>query len=49
MLFGLFQILDVEELHLTPELTRSEHEAFYVIGKDNDERDAIEASGCMSC
>jgi hypothetical protein len=29
----------------TPELTRAERAAFYLIGKDNGERDAIEASG----
>jgi hypothetical protein len=30
---------------ITPELTRAEHEAFNIIAADNDERDAIEASG----
>jgi hypothetical protein len=31
--------------NLTLELTRAEHEAFNIIAADNDEREAIEASG----
>jgi hypothetical protein len=31
--------------HLTLELTRAEHKAFNVKNPDNDEREAIEASG----
>jgi hypothetical protein len=32
---------------MTLELTRAEHEAFYTICADNDERDAIEASALV--
>jgi hypothetical protein len=34
-----------KNLRLTPELTRAEQAAFYLICKDDDERNAIEASG----
>jgi hypothetical protein len=34
-----------EAKRLTLELTRAEHKAFNIIAADNDERDAIEASG----
>jgi hypothetical protein len=35
----------VKNVRLTLELTRAEHEAFYQAGEDNDEGNAIEASG----
>jgi hypothetical protein len=34
---------------LTLELTRAEHAAYNTTEADNDERDAIEASGSRSC
>jgi hypothetical protein len=34
---------------MTLELTLTEHKAFHLISKDDDEKKAIEAPGSMSC